>query len=61
MGVVEEIMKNKEGIVLKFLEVMSGKETSATVNLDGMKFNIGEATIKLDGEIKFTLVPPKKK
>lgn len=61
MGIVEEILKNKEEILINLLRVMDGKEATAKVNLDGVKFKVGEATVKLDGEISFTLVPGTKK
>ncbi|RLJ04117.1 MAG: hypothetical protein DRP13_03995 [Candidatus Aenigmatarchaeota archaeon] len=61
MGITEEILKHKEELFLKFLKVLEGKETSATINLDGLNFMFGDVKIKVDGEIKLTLVPPKKK
>ena len=61
MGITEEILKHKEELFLKFLNILEGKETSATINLDGLSFMLGEVKIKVDGEIKLTLVPPKKK
>jgi hypothetical protein len=61
MGFMEEIVKNKEELVIKFLEVLQGKEATAKVNLDGVKFNVGAVTIKLSGEVDFTFVPPKPK
>ena len=61
MGIVEEIVKNKEELILNFLNVVSGKEASAKVNLDGVAFNMGKSKIKLEGQITFTLVPEVKK
>jgi hypothetical protein len=61
MGIVEEIVANKEELLLKFLDVVSGKEATARVNLDGVKFNIGNSKVKLEGQISITLVPSKKK
>ncbi len=61
MGVIEEIVKNKEEILINFLRVMEGKEATAKVNLDGVKFKVGDAWVKMDGEISFTLMPPKAK
>ena len=61
MGIVEELLKNKEELLINFLRVMEGKEATAKVNLDGVKFKVGDAYVKLEGEIAFTLVPPKKK
>ena len=61
MGVVEEILKNKEEILVKLLCVLEGKETAAKVKLDGLELQLGDAKVKLDGFVQFTFVPPKKK
>jgi hypothetical protein len=61
MGVIEEILKNREGMIEKFLDVLSGKEATAKVNLDGVQFNIGKSKVRLEGEISFTVIPGKKK
>ena len=61
MGVVEDIIKNKEELILKLLDVVSGKEATARVNLDGVAFNIGTSKGKMEGQVTFTLVPGKKK
>ena len=61
MGIIEEILKNKEEILVRLLEVLEGKETRARVNLDNIELNVGKSTIKLNGEIEFTFVPLDKK
>ncbi len=61
MGVIEELLKNKEEILIKLLEVMEGKEAKARVNLDGIELSVGKSSIKLNGEIEFTFVPLQKK
>lgn len=61
MDVLKELDKNKEEIIIKVLEVLQGKETTARVKLDGLKFHVGDVEIKLNGEVDFTLVPPKPK
>ena len=61
MGFVEELLKNKEELLVKFLSIVEGKETSANVSLDGIKFDIGGTEVNVNGNIEFTLVPPKKK
>ncbi len=61
MGLVEEIIKNKEELVIKLLDVLQGKEATAKVNLDGVHFKIGKVAIKLSGEVDLTFVPPKSK
>ncbi len=59
MGIIEDIIKNKEELITKFLDVLSGKEATTRVNLDGVQFNIGDNKIKLEGQISFTLVTGK--
>jgi len=61
MGLTEEILRNKEELIIKLLDVLQGKEATARVKLDGVKFNIGKVTIKLSGEVDFTFVPPRSK
>ncbi len=61
MGFIEEILKNKEELLVKFLSLMEGKETSANVNLDGIKFDLGDTAVKVNGNVELTIVPPKKK
>ena len=57
MGVIEEVIKNKEEILVALLKVLEGKESRARVNLDGVKFNVGKSSVKMEGEIEFTFVP----
>lgn len=57
MGVIEEILKNKEDLLTKFLSIVEGKETKANVNLDGIEFKVGKTSVQLNGNIEFTLVP----
>ncbi len=60
-GIIEEIYKNKEEIIIKFLQVVEGKETGVKVNLNGVKFKIGDTTVRLSGDVQFTFVPFKEK
>lgn len=60
MGVVEELLKHKEEILIKFLEILEGKESKAKIDLNGIELKVGESVIKLDGSIEFTLIPVKK-
>ena len=57
MGVFEEIVKNKEELFLKILQILEGKETKTKINLDGVEFNIGNSKIRVNGDIEFTIVP----
>ena len=61
MGFIEELLKNKEELLVKFLNIVEGKETSANVRLDGINFDVGGTKVKVDGNVVFTVVPPKKK
>jgi hypothetical protein len=59
MGMLEEIVKNKEEIVTKFLDVLGGKEATAKVDLDGVQFNLGNSKVRLEGQVRFTVVTGK--
>jgi hypothetical protein len=61
MGFIEEIVKNKEELLVKFLSIVEGKETSANVCLDGIQFDVGGTKVKVDGNVEFTVVPFKGK
>jgi len=56
MGIFEEIMEKKGDLLIKFLDLMEGKEVRTTMNLDGVQLNVGKTIIKLDGEIVFTVL-----
>lgn len=64
MDILEELLKNKEQLLLKALEFMEGKETATKLNLSGIQFSMGSTIVKLNGEVEITLVrekAPKKK
>ncbi len=61
MGVIEEIIKNKEEILVAFLKVLEGREARAKVNLDGVKFNIGKSAVRMEGAVEFTFIPLEEK
>lgn len=61
MGILEEILKNKEDIILKLLDVLEGKEAKAKLNLDGIEFQVGNSAVKVKGEVELTFVPMAKK
>ncbi|HLD57352.1 MAG TPA: hypothetical protein VJA47_03545 [archaeon] len=56
---MEELLKNKEQLLLKALEFMEGKETSTKLNLSGIQFSLGNTQVKLSGEVEITLVRQK--
>ena len=56
-GIIEEILKSKEELIVALLKVLEGKETRARVKLDGVKFNIGSSSVKMEGTVEFTFVP----
>ncbi|MBL7160915.1 MAG: hypothetical protein ISS93_03650 [Candidatus Aenigmarchaeota archaeon] len=60
MGLVEEILKNKEELLVKFLEILEGKESRAKVNLDGIEFHVGQSAVKMKGTVEFTFIPLEK-
>ena len=57
MGMVEEILKNKEDLFIKLLEILQGKEASASIDLSDVSFKVGNSAVKLDGQIRITLIP----
>jgi hypothetical protein len=57
MGIFEELVENKEELLVKFLSIIEGKETKANVKLDGVKFKVGKTSVELNGSIEFTVVP----
>jgi hypothetical protein len=56
-GIIEEIFRNKEDLLVALLKVLEGKETKAKVNLNGVKFNVGNSSVRMEGAIEFTFVP----
>lgn len=61
MGIIEELLQNKEELIIKFLQIVEGKEARAKVNLDGVTFHVGNSAVKLDGAVEFTLIPVENK
>ena len=61
MGFVEELLKNKEDLLLKFLSIMEGKETKANVDLNGVEFKVGKTKVQLSGSVQFTVIPSSRK
>ncbi len=59
MDLLQELLKNKEQMLLKVLEFMEGKETSTKLNLSGMQFNLGNTLVKLSGEVEITVARQK--
>ncbi|MBL7206814.1 MAG: hypothetical protein ISS36_04410 [Candidatus Aenigmarchaeota archaeon] len=61
MGILEEVLKNKEEIVIALLSALEGKETGAKVNLNGVKFKIGNSEVNMEGKLEISFTPIKKK
>jgi hypothetical protein len=61
MSLLEELLKSKEDLLVKFVEILEGKEARARVNLDGVRFNIGKSIIKMNGTVEFIFVPVEEK
>ena len=61
MGIIEEILKNKEELLVKLLEIMEGKESRATVDLNDVEFHVGKSLVKLKGTLEFTFIPIEKR
>ena len=56
MALVDELLKNKEEILIKVLQFLEGKEATTKLNLSGMQFSIGGTSVKLNGEVEITVV-----
>lgn len=61
MGILEEILSNKEEILVALVKALEGKEAGVKVSLDEVKFKIGNSEVKLEGGLEFSFVPIKKK
>jgi hypothetical protein len=61
MNVFEEIIRNKEELIMKILQILEGKETNTKISLDGVEFNIGNSKVSVNGSVEFTIVPFVKK
>jgi hypothetical protein len=61
MGIVEEILKNKEEIIVNLIKLMEGKETQAKIDLNGVSFKVGDTKLMLNGSIDVDVVPVVKK
>ena len=57
MGVIEEILANKEELLVALLKVLEGKETRATLDLNGVTFKVGQSRVVMEGSIQLTFVP----
>ncbi len=57
MGVIEELVKNKEEILVSFLKILEGKEARTKVNLNGVEFKVGDSLVKMNGSIEFVFIP----
>jgi hypothetical protein len=60
-GSLGQVLKNNEDLIIRFLEILQGKETKARVNLDGMKFRIGKTDVLVNGTVELSIIPPKAK
>ncbi|HJW97065.1 MAG TPA: hypothetical protein VJ485_02780 [archaeon] len=58
---LEQILRNNEDLIIRFLEILEGKETKAKVNLDGISFKVGKTDVLVSGMVEFTVMPQKKK
>lgn len=61
MGFIEEMLKNKEELLLKLLEILEGKESKAKLNLNDVQFHVGNSVVQMKGNIEVTFVPLSKK
>ena len=57
MGVIEEILANKEELLVALLSVLEGKQTRATLDLNGVTFKVGQSKVVMEGSVSLTFVP----
>ena len=60
-SIFEEIVKNKEQLILKILDIIEGREARTKVNLDNVELNVGNVEIRVNGSLEFVVAPVKKK
>jgi hypothetical protein len=56
-NILEEIVKDKDELIEAFLKLLEGKESRAKIKLDGVKFKVGNSSVRLEGNLELTLVP----
>ena len=56
MTMVDELLKNKEEILIKVLQFLEGKEAATKLNLNGLQFSLGGTMVKLNGQVEITVV-----
>jgi hypothetical protein len=54
---LEQILKNNEDLILRFLDILQGRKTKAKVNLDGIRFKVGKTDIEVNGMIELSINP----
>lgn len=61
MSIIEEVLENKEEIILKIFELIQGKEAKTKLKLNDIKLNIGDSALRVNGELEVSFVPFAKK
>jgi len=56
-SIIEEILNNKEDLIIGFLKVMEGKEAKAKFNLDGIEFRLGDTNVEVSGAVELKVIP----
>lgn len=60
-NVFEELIKNKEQLLMRILDIIEGREARTKVNLEDVELNVGNVSIKVNGSLEFVVAPIKKK
>ncbi len=58
---LEKMLKDKGDLIETILKLLEGREAKATLNLDGIKFKVGNSSVAVNGKVELTLVPVDKK
>ena len=61
VGVFDEVVKNKEELLLKFFNILQGREAKTKLMLDGIELDFGKGKVKVDGSVELTFTPLSKK
>jgi len=60
-SILDQLLGNKEEIIIKVLQILEGKEAKTKFNLEGLKLKLGTFDIKLGGHIEVSVIPKKKR
>ncbi len=60
-NVLEELLRNRQDLLLKVVDILQGREAKARIDLNGVSFHLGETIVKMEGNIQFSVTPLSKR